>query len=230
MEKWINILYHNAFIRHIFHTSVYCLQRELKGCNSVLDLGCGPFSPLRHCSVRYALGVDAFLPYLEKSKYRKIHTNYIMADISSLVFPPNSFDAVIMIEVLEHLTKEEGKKLLVDVERWAKKKIIVSSPNGFIPQKEIDQNSYQAHRSGWSVDEMRMLGYQARGMAGWKFLRNENLSENVEEAGAIFSTIRFHPAIFWLMISELTQAITYYFPKLAFEIFYVKIVKKSCET
>ncbi|MCJ7787035.1 hypothetical protein MUP06_02395 [Patescibacteria group bacterium] len=69
---------------------------------------------------------------------------------------------------------------------------------------------------------MKILGYRAHGVAGWKFLRRENISEKVNQEGDIFSTIRFRPKSFWLIVSELTQAITYYFPKLAFEVFYVK--------
>lgn len=222
MEKIIKKFYHNLTISRIFHTLVYCLKRELKDCDSVLDLGCGLDSPIKYCNVPYSVGVEAFKPYLEESKRKKIHTEYLLEDITKVNFEPKSFDAVIMIDVLEHLEKGQGRKLLEKVEKWARKKVIVSTPNGYLPQKSLDRNPLQTHRSGRTVEEMKNLGYKAHGMAGWKFLRRENISEKVKQGGDIFSTMRFRPKEFWLIISELTQLITYYFPKLAFEVFYVK--------
>lgn len=223
MERYIKTLYHNKLISRLFHTSVYCLKRELKECHSVLDLGCGPGSPIKYCDVPYSVGVDAFEPYIKASRNKKIHTRYILSSITTL-----DFDAVILIGVLEHLNKEEGKMLLEKVESWARKKVIITTPNGFLPQGQINQNPYQVHRSGWTVDEMKKFGYKAYGMAGWHFLRKEKTSQYMEGDGIIFDTIRFRPQAFWLIISELTQAIVYYFPKLAFEVFYVKAINTLC--
>jgi len=222
MEKIIKRLYHNQVIGQIFHTLVYCLKRELKDCHLVLDLGCGSDSPIKYCQAKYSVGVDAYKPYLEEIKRKKIHDEYILGDITKVNFKPKSFDAVILIDVLEHLEKEQGRKLLEKAEKWTRKKIIVSTPNGYLPQKSIDRNSLQTHRSGWRIEELEKLGYKTYGMAGWKFLRGENISKRVNQEGDIFTTIKFYPKSFWLIVSELTQLVIYYFPKLAFEVFYVK--------
>lgn len=168
MGRLIKQLYYNRLLSRLFHTLVYCLKRELKDCQSVLDLGCGSDSPIKYCNIAYSVGVDAFKPYIEESKSKKIHTNYILGDITKLNFEPQSFDAVILIDVLEHLEKEKGEQLLEKVERWARKKVILSTPNGFLPQRSIDENPFQAHRSGWIVEEIKKLGYKACGMAGWR--------------------------------------------------------------
>lgn len=227
MEALIRYLYFNPFFSRFFHTSVYCLKRELSGCNTVLDLGCGSDSPLKYCKVRYSVGVDAFETYINDSKKRRIHSKYILGDIAKLQFRPKCFDAVIMIGVLEHLNKSTGKLLLSIAEKWAIKKIIVSCPNGFLPQKTIDGNLYQQHKSGWTVDEMELRGYKVYGMTGIKFLRRENSSKETKQKDDIFTTIRFKPRNMWLIISELTQLITYYFPRLSFEIFCMKKLKNN---
>ncbi len=224
MEKIIKKLYHHPIISQIIHTSVYCLKRELKDCQSVLNLGCGPASPLQHCrNVTYSVGVEAFKPYLMRSKKKKIHTKYMNRKIEELDFPAKSFDAVIMIEVLEHLPEDVGYMILKKAEKWAKKKVIVSSPNGFVNQKELDDNPLQKHLSGWDYDKMTKLGFKSQGLAGLKFLRRE--VENETMGSDLLTSIRFRPKFFWFTVATFSQTFTYYFPKLAFELFSVKFKK-----
>lgn len=222
IEKLVKeTLYHNKLVSLIFHTSVYCLKRELKNCQSVLDLGCGPNSPVQYCHLPYSVGVEAFKPYLIKTRNNKIHHRYIFSDVTKIKFKPKSFDAVIMIDVLEHLKKEEGLEMLKKMEFWARKKIILSTPDGFLTQSDIDYNYFQIHRSGWTVKEFKKMGFKVYGLAGLKSLRGR-----VNTDGKIFTEIKFRPWFFWLIISELTQLLTYHFPELAFNIFCVKSLEK----
>ncbi len=62
-------------------------------------------------------------------------------------------DAVICIDVLEHLTKKEGLEFIKKMEKWAKKKIIIFT-NGYVPQ-DVDKNPLQIHKSGWSYNEFK---------------------------------------------------------------------------
>ncbi len=41
MNDLITNFYHHPVLSRVFHALVYYLKRELKGCQSVLDLGCG---------------------------------------------------------------------------------------------------------------------------------------------------------------------------------------------
>lgn len=150
-------MYHDKFISCLFHTSVHCLKRELDDCNSVLDLGCGSSSPLKYCDARYSIGVDVFEPYVKVSKDKKIHDEYTISDIRNLNFKPDSFDTVILIAVLEHLTKKDGEGLFQKAETWARKKVIVSSPNGYLPQFDINGNPFSWHRSGFEDEDTRLM-------------------------------------------------------------------------
>ena len=72
----VSSIYHNKLLETIFPTLVYVLKQELKDCQSVLDLGCGPDSPLQYCTnVQHSVGVEAFQPYLEESKKNKYTAN-----------------------------------------------------------------------------------------------------------------------------------------------------------
>lgn len=221
MERLIKKLYHHPLISRIFHTLVYCLQRELRDCKSVLDIGCGPSSPLQYCqNIKYSVGVEPFKPYLNESRKKKIHTKYLNKKIEELDFPEKSFDAVIIIEVLEHLPKKLGYDILKKAEKWAKKKVIVSTPNGLLPQKKLDENPWQEHLSGWSVADFKALNYSVFGLSGFKFLRKES-EEGTMNAG-LLAPVKYKPRFFWFLIITFSQLFTYFLSSLAFELFCVK--------
>ncbi len=222
----INKLHKSSVLGRVFHTLNYCLQKELKDCKTVLDLGCGPSSPLQYCkNVEYSVGVEAFKPYLNESKKKKIHTKYLQKKIQDLDFKKNSFDAVILIEVLEHLSKKDGLKILKLAQKWAKKKVIISTPNGFFPMDKVDNNIYQRHLSGWSVDELKKMNFKVSGVSGIKFFYlSSNSVHSLINENDLFLNIRFKPKKFFYILNALLQIVTHYNPKLAFGLFAVKEV------
>jgi len=224
MKKIIGQLRKSKFIGTLVHTLDHCLQRELKDCESVLDLGCGPSSPLKNCkNISYSVGIEAFEPYFKQAQKDRTHSEIINKKIDDLDFSPQSFDAIILIEVVEHLPEQVGLEIIKKAEKWAKKKVIISSPNGFIAQKEVDDNPLQKHLSGWNYGKMKGLGYQSRGLAGLKFLRQE--VQNGSMGDDLLASIRFRPKIFWFTVATLSQMITYFIPTLAFGLFSVKKIK-----
>jgi hypothetical protein len=137
-------------------------------------------------------------------------------------FRPRAVDAVVMLEVLEHLPKSGGLALLDRAESWARKRVILSTPNGFVPQAPLEGNPYQAHRSGWEVEELRHRGYRAYGLAGLKWLRQENDHDVIQrEHEAILASIKLRPRTLWLGVSAASQLVTYRLPKWSFGVMYV---------
>jgi len=191
------------------------LRKELAGCNTVLDLGCGYDSPIQYCRVPFSVGVELFDPYLEESKKKGIHNEYIKADVRKIEFRPRSFDAAVALDLLEHLTKDEGAELLCKMESWAKKKVVVFTTNGYLLQGPCDGNYLQEHKSGWRVDELGELGYKVCGINGWKRLRGYH------------GSAKYAPAFLWARISDLTQKITRRWPSQAFQLLAVKEIKLS---
>lgn len=214
--SWLKLKLHSLiktlspFYKGLFPDWIKYLKKELANCERVLDLGCGYNSSLRHCNVPFTVGIELFEPYLQESKKKGIHSQYIKADIRETEFKPKSFDAVIAIEVLEHLTKQEGYKLLIKMERWARKKVIITTPNGYLWQNGYNNNPLQEHKSGWSSVELKSLGFEVFGINGWKRLRGYQ------------GSVKYKPVFLWKIISDLTQKATYHCPKLAFQLFAIK--------
>lgn len=202
-----------SIYKMIFPPYAELLRKELQDCRSILDLGCGKDSPIRHIFVGYSVGVELFEPYLEESKRSKIHSQYILGDIRNIGFKENSFDAVLALDLIEHLTKEEGINLIGVMEKWANKKVIISTTNGFVWQEGYDNNPSQIHECGWSVTEFKKLGYKIYGIRGWKGLRGYR------------ANLRFTPTLIWQVISDITQKITFRMPKLAFQLLCVKSIE-----
>lgn len=198
------------FYRRFFPDVTIILRRELSGCDRVLDLGCGHHSLIGYFDIPFSVGVELFEPSLQESRRKGIHSQYIQANITKVEFKPKSFDAVIATEVLEHLTKKEGWELLGKMETWARKKVIITTPNGYLRQDPYEDNPLQEHKSGWSPDELREFGFKVLGTNGWKRLRGYK------------TELKYKPAWLWVRISDLTQRVTYHCPKLAYQLLAVK--------
>lgn len=219
--KLFNSLYHSQFLSSLIPTTTSLLQKELNDCYHVLDLGCGPSSPIQYClNIKSSLGVDNHLPYLKTSKKKRIHNQYYQKDLKDLDFPPNSFDAVIMISVIEHLNKKDALRLLKKAERWAKNKVIITTPNGYWPQDHADDNIYQEHLSEWNINDYKTLNYTYFGLSGLKILWKAGKNNSIEDS--LYTLIRFQPKIIWFILIALSQIITYKIPKLALQLFAVK--------
>jgi hypothetical protein len=83
------------------------------------------------------------------------HPDVVHADIASLPFADNTFDAVTALEILEHLKKKELVYALKELERVSKKYIIISVPNQEVPlgadhRQQFDEkklkNLFTSHR------------------------------------------------------------------------------------
>lgn len=186
------------------------LKEELKGCKSVLDVGSGIHSPVTRIPRTFYLeGID-LLP-VPKKKFQ-MHDAYKKGDVRHIrkFYKSKSFDAAVVLDVIEHLTKDDALQLLKDLEVITRKKIIILTPEGYHHQGEVDGNPYMTHLSGWKADEFRKRGYRVHGLQGLKILRGE-------EAG-----MKYKPWYAWLLLSHLTQSVTYFFPRIAFHLAAVK--------
>jgi SAM-dependent methyltransferase len=167
------------------------LREALADCESVLDIGCGASPTMRQLGISHVTGVEGYKPSVEQAKRLKTHDEIVETDVRELDrhFRPKQFDACVALDVIEHLAKPDGLKLMKDMERIAAKKIIFLTPCGFLPQRHAANDDLQEHLSGWEPAEMRSYGYDVVGLLGPKKLRGE------------YHVIKGRPRVFWGAIS-----------------------------
>lgn len=148
-----------------------------KRAESILDVGCGQGMPMqmikKRMRVRKSVGVDLFEPYIEESKKKGIHDEYLVCDIRKLPYKNRSFDVVLALQVLEHLPKKDAWKVLEKMEKIARKQVIVSTPIGKMSHPAVDNNLLQLHKSSFLPKEFEKRGYKTLKM-GRKILLGEN--------------------------------------------------------
>ena len=137
---------------------------------SVLDVGCGKGvmgAMLRlYRSPRRIAGVDVCDQYLsicaKMGHYDELHHIDLSRD-RSLPFTAGEFDLVLCIDVLEHMPYLDAMRLVGDMERVARRRVIVSTGGKENPQDEFDLNPYQRHRCAIHHKAFQRRGYHIEG-------------------------------------------------------------------
>jgi SAM-dependent methyltransferase len=150
------------------------VQREIlkrlprTGGLRVLDLGCGYHATyLRAMGARLAEGVGVDFQVSEESR-RHPRLRFVISPVEDALpeLPPNSFDAVLFVSVLEHVWNpveclshchrvlKPGGRLLVNVPTWDAKPVLEMSAFRFgtSPACEIeDHKMYYSKRELWPL-------------------------------------------------------------------------------
>lgn len=150
------------------------MRRELAGCQSVLDLGCGGLSPTSLLRFERSTAVDGFAPLLEAARRNHTHTEYHCGDVRTIgtMFRAKQFDCCVALDLIEHLSPEDGLALISTMRNLARRKVVVFTPNGFLHQAS-HEGDLQEHLSGWTARQMQTLGFRVYGMLGHRGLRGE---------------------------------------------------------
>lgn len=164
-------------------------------------------------------GIDGFEPSLEQCRRDGSHNTLVLDAIMPLPFEEKSFDIALCLQTLEHLEKEEGKLLLEQMEKIARKQVIVTTDVGeFVQGQSNTGNPLQEHKYVWSIKELQESGYKVFGIGpflGW---------------GGEMGASQLVPAPFRWFISTLLQLVVgpvvYFFPRRAASALCIKDVSQ----
>ena len=202
---------------HVVPDVHWLLRAFTRPFASVLDVGCGeetsPFRLIERRPYQRRTGLDHFAPALERSRAAGVHDAYILSDIFEAHDLDKQYECVVALDIVEHFEKDDGLRFLRRLEQIARRRVIVLTPNGFLPSEPFDENLSQHHLSGWDAPELRSLGYRVFGANGLKALKGAYAKPTLK------------PMMLWLGVSMLTQYVTVLAPKAAFHLFAVKDVE-----
>jgi hypothetical protein len=193
MRSWITVLF--KLLPHGIDPGFLItrveVHRSLSGCRSVLDVGCGKNSLLHLSGFEKLCGLEGYPPDAEIARRKQTHNEITVGDVRKMdgLFKPGQFDACIALDVIEHLPKEEGLKMMRDMEAISARKTVFLTPSGFLPQGHTAADDLQVHLSGWEPDEMRRYGYRVVGLLGPKSFRGE------------YHALKRRPKFLWGLIS-----------------------------
>jgi hypothetical protein len=130
-----------------------------KGCESVLDVGCGPGKYLNKIPISRRAGVDAYEPYLASVSTRTYlgRAQDVLPEIGD-----GFYDLVIALDFIEHLTAEDATAVVAEMKRIAARRVLVFTPTGFQANDggyEPEARNWQVHRSGWLPGDLEGLGF-----------------------------------------------------------------------
>jgi SAM-dependent methyltransferase len=128
--------------------------RELRPA-TILDVGAGSgvysrlFRPILPWATWVALEIHK--PYVERYELKLHYERIIVSDVLRATIKPNSFDVVILGDVLEHMTDVDAAAALRRAWSWAATAVIASVPLGHCPQGASEGNEHEAHLSEWDI-------------------------------------------------------------------------------
>jgi SAM-dependent methyltransferase len=117
-------------------------------------------------------GIEACGRYIQEHQ-RAIYDNITIGDARDIVprFPSRLYDVILLLDVLEHFSKEDGLKLLKECARVGLTTII-ATPAEFGEQGAVYENEYERHLSVWTTTEIceafapLSCGIEGLGIAG----------------------------------------------------------------
>lgn len=143
------------------------LRAQLARCSSVVELGNGPYGWISGLDQSRRIAVDLFPPYVANVRATNPEIEAVLADVRDWIRaqPSDSLDAVLLMNILEHMEAPDGHDLIRHSLRVARRRVIVYVPNGWQPQApeqenpEFGLNPLQAHVSGWTEDDLTPYGF-----------------------------------------------------------------------
>lgn len=176
--------------------------------NVLVDIGCG-IRPHAYTHHNIYIACEPFKQYVKVLKENRENLNQLVYLDSCFIilnedwesyldkFERYSVDTIYLIDVIEHLTKEEGKKLLERTEKIARKQIVIFTPLEFIEQKKLPGNKdawgldgadFQEHKSVWTPDDFN--GEEWIFVLCRDFHRWNNIGEKLEKPVGAFWAIK----------------------------------------
>ncbi|MBW2045274.1 MAG: hypothetical protein JRI96_10385 [Deltaproteobacteria bacterium] len=101
-------------------------------------------------------GVEIYEKYIT-SIQRNIYDHIFIGDILTVIDKLHNYDLIILGDVIEHFSKEEGQILIHKCINKSNKAILITTPVLFHNQKDIFANQAERHKSIWTKADFKFF-------------------------------------------------------------------------
>ena len=181
--------------------------RAMGSVEIVLDIGCG-IMPQNYIKPLVHICCEPYREYVDhlQQKIATLDTrdrSYVVLNMgwqdAVRYFPAKSIDTVFLVDVIEHLEKVEGQRLLAATEDIARNQVVVFTPLGFMPQHHGDGKdawglsgaNWQEHKSGWLPEDFSGDLWQVFGAK--EFHLFDSSSNPLQQPFGAFWAIKTYP-------------------------------------
>jgi len=150
-----------------YHPFISSFTPDLKK-KVIVDCGCGKgimgylIRATRDLNESSLMGIDINAANLSFCQEHRVYDKLLKHSLPTLPLKDKSVDFLMCTEVIEHLTKKEGLKLLSEIDRVCKGRVIVTTPNIFFKNPPGEKGD--VHRSTWSASDFSKYGYRVYGL------------------------------------------------------------------
>lgn len=183
----------------LYHPLVLKFFPEDLSGKTIVDLGCGKgiyaylIRATKNSTGVRLIGVDKNKENIRFVNKFKVYNDTAVSFLPQMNLVPKKVDYVLCSEVLEHLSKDKGVKLLDNIDKMCKKMAIVTTPN--ILFQPAGNEDFDKHVSLWSVKEFKNRGFNVYGIgikippASGRYRLWEQLFYGIEYIATPFSWI-----------------------------------------
>ena len=169
LDRFIRLLDRLVWLsaRYIPFSALNTMLRTLDGSStSLLDVGCGTGGPthfIKRQKNYLRIGADVYAPSLKQAQGEELYDMLVLCDLRRLPFKAKVVDIVTCLQTLEHFDRQDGLRLIGEMERIARRQVVITTPVGNWKQPPSVTNPFDEHKHIWSPSDLRELGYTVRG-------------------------------------------------------------------
>ncbi len=172
------------YVELLFHWHRYQMAAELVKGLRVLDLGIGTAYGSNYLAgfAEHVVGIDIDSEAVEAAqlRYRRPNLSFVAGDLNELHFAEESFDAIVLFEVIEHMPKSQQESMIQEIRRILKPHglFLLSTPDHDRTKNFPEKNPY--HTGELTETELQGLLHK-------NFAFIEIYSQEVNAASIIWS-------------------------------------------
>lgn len=137
----------------------------MRACNVLLDIGSG-IRPQNMVKCAKHICVEPHTEYADALEQHGV--TVIRSTANDALDSVADVDTIIALDVIEHMTRDDGHTFIAKALAAAKEQIIIFTPLGYMPQSGgtdkdpwgLQGQAWQKHQSGWTPEDFK----------GWQWL------------------------------------------------------------